>query len=114
MDAIHSPIWAEDDPEMKPDESTCGPRSLAAIAVGVKHGKDAFLSVICMMIRARAAAPPAGSWTPRLYNFVHCDLSYTNRFKCTMSLVLHICTCTGSGVMFRPASPRSVPSHRCR
>ena len=45
LDAIHSPIWAEDDPEMKPDESTCGPRSLAAIAVGLKYGKDAFLSV---------------------------------------------------------------------
>ena len=45
LDSIHNPIWAEDDPEMMPDESTCGARSLAAIAVGLKHGKDAFLSV---------------------------------------------------------------------
>ena len=47
-----------------------------------------------------------------LYNFIHCDLSYTNRFKCTMSLVLQTCTCAGSGVIFRPVA-RSVPSHRC-
>jgi hypothetical protein len=45
LNALHRPIWAEDDPEMRVDESTCGPRSLAALAVGLKHGKEAFLSV---------------------------------------------------------------------
>ena len=49
-----------------------------------------------------------------LYNYAYCDLPYVhiNRFRCTMSLVLQICTCTGSGVMFRPVA-RSVPAHRC-
>jgi hypothetical protein len=32
LNALHRPIWAEDDPEMAVDESTCGPRSLAALA----------------------------------------------------------------------------------
>ena len=45
LNALHRPIWAEDDPEMRVDESTCGPRSFAALAVGLKHGKEAFLSV---------------------------------------------------------------------
>jgi hypothetical protein len=45
LNALHWPIWAEDDAEMQVDESTCGPRSLAALAVGLKHGKEAFLAV---------------------------------------------------------------------
>ena len=45
LNALHQPIWAEDDAEMAVDESTCGPRSLAALAVGLKDGKDAFLDV---------------------------------------------------------------------
>jgi hypothetical protein len=45
LNTLHRPIWAEDDAEMAVDESTCGPRSLAALAVGLKHGKEAFLSV---------------------------------------------------------------------
>ena len=45
LNALHQPIWAEDDAEMAVGESTCGPRSLAALAVGLKDGKDAFLDV---------------------------------------------------------------------
>jgi hypothetical protein len=45
LNALHQPIWAEDDAEMAVDESTCGPRSLAALAVGLKDGKEAFLAV---------------------------------------------------------------------
>ena len=45
LNTLHRPIWAEDDAEMRVDESTCGPRSLAALAVGLKHGKEAFLAV---------------------------------------------------------------------
>ena len=45
LNALHRPIWAEDDAEMQVDESTCGPRSLAALAVGLKDGKEAFLAV---------------------------------------------------------------------
>ena len=45
LNALHQPIWAEDDAEMQPDESTCGPRSLAVLAVGLEDGKEAFLAV---------------------------------------------------------------------
>ena len=45
LNALHQPIWAEDDAEMAVGESTCGPRSLAALAVGLKDGKEAFLAV---------------------------------------------------------------------
>ena len=45
LQALHSPEWAEDDAEMRKDETTCGPKSLAAIAVGLKHGRKAFLGV---------------------------------------------------------------------
>ena len=45
LDELQRPEWAEDDAEMQVDESTCGPRSLAALAVGLKHGKRAFLAV---------------------------------------------------------------------
>ena len=45
LNALHRPIWSEDDAEMAVDASTCGPRSLAALAVGLKDGKEAFLAV---------------------------------------------------------------------
>ena len=45
LDTLQQPIWSEDDPEMKASASTCGPRSLAALAVGLKLGKDAFLAL---------------------------------------------------------------------
>jgi len=45
LDAAEQPEWAEDDPEMRRDEATCGPRALAALAVGLRHGMEGFLSV---------------------------------------------------------------------
>ena len=45
LDTLQQPIWSEDDPEMKASASTCEPRSLAALAVGLKLGKDAFLAL---------------------------------------------------------------------
>jgi hypothetical protein len=45
LDAIEQPMWSEDDAEQGRAESTCGPKSLAAIAVGLAHGLDAFLEV---------------------------------------------------------------------
>mgnify|MGYP006090783611 CR=1 FL=1 len=45
LDAIEQPVWSEDDAEQDRRESTCGPKSLAAIAVGLAHGLDAFLEV---------------------------------------------------------------------
>ena len=45
LDAIEQPVWSEDDAEQDRRESTCGPKSLAAIAVGLAHGLDAFLDV---------------------------------------------------------------------
>ena len=45
LDALHSPLWSDDDAEMRKRESTCGPMSLAAIAVGLKHGADQFLRI---------------------------------------------------------------------
>ena len=45
LDTLQQPIWSEDYPEMKASASTCGPRSLAALAVGLKLGKDAFLAL---------------------------------------------------------------------
>jgi hypothetical protein len=55
LNRIHQPIWSEDDAEMPADASTCGPRPLAALVVGLSEGKDAFLhkrrphKVICIM-----------------------------------------------------------------
>ena len=45
LDEIEQPMWSEDDAEQDRRESTCGPKSLAAIAVGLAHGLDAFLEV---------------------------------------------------------------------
>jgi hypothetical protein len=45
LDEIEQPMWSEDDAEQGRAESTCGPKSLAAIAVGLAHGLDAFLGV---------------------------------------------------------------------
>ena len=45
LDAIEQPLWSEDDPEQHKSEDTCGPRSLAAIAVGLAHGMQEFLRV---------------------------------------------------------------------
>lgn len=45
LDAIEQPVWSEDDAEQDRRESTCGPKSLAAIAVGLAYGLDAFLDV---------------------------------------------------------------------
>ena len=45
LDAVEQPVWSEDDAEQDRRESTCGPKSLAAIAVGLAHGLDAFLDV---------------------------------------------------------------------
>ena len=45
LDAIEQPVWSDDDAEQDRRESTCGPKSLAAIAVGLAHGLDAFLEV---------------------------------------------------------------------
>ena len=45
LDEIEQPVWSEDDAEQERRESTCGPKSLAAIAVGLAHGLDAFLGV---------------------------------------------------------------------
>ena len=39
LDAIEQPVWSEDDTEQDRRESTCGPKSLAAIAVGLAHGR---------------------------------------------------------------------------
>ena len=45
LDAIERPVWSEDDAEQDRRESTCGPKSLAAIAVGLAHGLEMFLRV---------------------------------------------------------------------
>eukprot|EP01043_Picozoa_sp_COSAG02_P018344 COSAG02_NODE_856_length_16468_cov_131.787831_3_plen_141_part_00 len=45
LNAIEQPVWSEDDPEQHKSEDTCGPRSLAAIAVGLAHGMQEFLRV---------------------------------------------------------------------
>ena len=45
LDAIEKPLWSEDDAEQRKSEDTCGPRSLAAIAVGLEHGMQEFLRV---------------------------------------------------------------------
>ena len=45
LDAIEQPVWSEDDAEQDRRESTCGPKSLAAIAVGLAHGLEMFLRV---------------------------------------------------------------------
>ena len=45
LDAIERPVWSEDDAEQGRRESTCGPKSLAAIAVGLAHGLEMFLRV---------------------------------------------------------------------
>jgi hypothetical protein len=45
LNAIEQPLWAEDDPEQRISEDTCGPRALAAIAVGLAFGIDEFLRV---------------------------------------------------------------------
>jgi len=37
--------WSDDDAEMRPDERTCGPLALAAVAVGLSHGAEAFMDV---------------------------------------------------------------------
>jgi hypothetical protein len=38
-------MWSVDDAEMQTTASTCGPRSIAALAVGLSDGKDAFLAI---------------------------------------------------------------------
>ena len=43
LDEIAKPLWSQDDAEQRKNEDTCGPRSLAAIAVGLAHGMDEFL-----------------------------------------------------------------------
>lgn len=43
LNAIEQPLWSEDDAEQRKSEDTCGPRSLAAIAVGLAHGMDELL-----------------------------------------------------------------------
>ena len=43
LSATDQQYWSEDDPEQRKSEDTCGPRSLAAIAVGLAHGMDEFL-----------------------------------------------------------------------
>ena len=43
LDEIAKPLWSQDDAEQRKHEDTCGPRSLAAIAVGLAHGMDEFL-----------------------------------------------------------------------
>jgi hypothetical protein len=45
LDEIEQPMWSEDDMEQGRVESTCGPKSLATIVVGLAHGLDAFLEV---------------------------------------------------------------------
>jgi hypothetical protein len=45
LDEIERPLWSEDDAEQRKSEDTCGPRSLAAIAVGLAHGMQEFLRV---------------------------------------------------------------------
>ena len=45
LDAIEKPLWSEDDAEQRKSEDTCGPRSLAAIAVGLEHGMQEFLQL---------------------------------------------------------------------
>jgi len=45
LDEIEQPMWSEDDAEQGRAESTCGPKSLAAIAVGLARGLGAFLEV---------------------------------------------------------------------
>ena len=45
LDEIEQPLWSEDDAEQRKSEDTCGPRSLAAIAVGLEHGMQEFLRV---------------------------------------------------------------------
>ena len=45
LDTIEQPMWSEDDAEQDRRESTCGPKSLAAIAVGLAHGLEMFLRV---------------------------------------------------------------------
>ena len=43
--ALQPHPWSNDDPEMQPDERTCGPLALAAVAVGLSHGAEAFMDV---------------------------------------------------------------------
>jgi hypothetical protein len=45
LNQLEQPLWSEDDPEQTKSDSTCGPKSLAAIAVGLSHGLQAFLQV---------------------------------------------------------------------
>jgi hypothetical protein len=45
LNRIHRPTWSVDDAEMQTTASTCGPRSIAALAVGLSDGKDAFLAI---------------------------------------------------------------------
>eukprot|EP01043_Picozoa_sp_COSAG02_P001687 COSAG02_NODE_36_length_48934_cov_144.851029_12_plen_70_part_00 len=45
LDAIEQPLWSEDDAEQRKSEDTCGPHSLAAIAVGLAHGMQEFMRV---------------------------------------------------------------------
>ena len=45
LNQLQKPEWSEDDAEMGASASTCGPRSLAAIVIGLKNGKDAFLAL---------------------------------------------------------------------
>jgi hypothetical protein len=45
LNQLQKPQWSEDDPEMKASESTCGPRSLAALVIGLWKGKEAFLAL---------------------------------------------------------------------
>ena len=45
LDAIAQPLWSDDDAEQRMAENTCGPRSLAAVAVGLAFGIDEFLRI---------------------------------------------------------------------
>jgi hypothetical protein len=45
LDKIERPLWSEDDAEQRKSEDTCGPRSLAAVAVGLSHGIVEFLRI---------------------------------------------------------------------
>jgi hypothetical protein len=45
LNAIAKPLWSQDDPEQHKSDDTCGPRSIAAIAVGLAHGMNEFLRV---------------------------------------------------------------------
>ena len=38
-------VWADDDPEQRPEQTDCGVRALVALAIGLRHGREAFLAL---------------------------------------------------------------------